>query len=36
MGGRSMNQSLDLGMITNHMLPASHRTTAFNNRYHTD
>jgi hypothetical protein len=25
MGGRSMNRSLDLGMITSHRLPASHR-----------
>jgi hypothetical protein len=26
MGGRSMNRSLDLGMITSHRLPASHQT----------
>jgi hypothetical protein len=26
MGGRSMNQSIDLGMITSHWLPASHQT----------
>jgi hypothetical protein len=30
MGSRFMNQSLDLGMIINHRLPASHRTKALN------
>jgi hypothetical protein len=36
MGGPSMNRSLDLGMITNHRLAASHRTTALNRRHHTN
>jgi hypothetical protein len=36
MGGRSMNRSLDLGIITNHKLPASHQTTTLNRRHHTN
>jgi hypothetical protein len=35
MGGRSMNRSLDLGMMTNHRLPASHRTKALNRQHRT-
>jgi hypothetical protein len=35
-GGRSMNRFLDLGMITNHKLPASHRTKALNHQHRTD
>jgi hypothetical protein len=31
-----MNRSLDLGMITNHRLPAKHRTKALNHRHHSD
>jgi hypothetical protein len=31
-----MNRFLDLGMITNHRLPASHRTKALNRWHHTD
>jgi hypothetical protein len=34
-GGRSMNRSLDLGMIINHKLLASHQTTALNCQHHT-
>jgi hypothetical protein len=35
MGGCSMNRFLDLGMITNHMLPASYRTKALNRQHRT-
>jgi hypothetical protein len=31
-----MNQSLDLGMITNHRLPALHKAKATNHWHHTD
>jgi hypothetical protein len=36
MCGHSMNQFLDLGMITNHRLLASHQTKALNRRHHID
>jgi hypothetical protein len=33
---RSMNRSLDLGMITNHRLTTPHRTSALNHQHHTN